>query len=165
MSLSTAVLGLFLQTAAPAAADAKAPVISETWELSYDVAITPFIEDYKRCLNYGNRIASGRADFEEQHRSDVPRCAKVYEKSIKASNSMMERRGREDVFTPEDVQRAFDTITYIHIERGRFIDDRFEQRRMVLAQYRATHEASTAPLDDTTTIDVEEEETPSNAED
>lgn len=161
MFLSSAALALSLQ-AAPAAQTQDA-VISETWELAYDVAITPFVEDYRRCLNYGNRIASGRADFEEQHRTDIPRCAKVYEKSIKASKRMMERRGRAELFTPEDVTRAFDTIGYIHVQRGRFVDDRFKQRRAVLARYRATHEPSTAPLDDRTTSDLEEDTSP-NAE-
>ena len=103
MLLSSIVLAMSLQ-AAPAAS-AQDAVISETWELSYDVAITPFIEDYKRCLNYGNRIADGRANFEEQHRTDIPRCAKVYEASIKASNRMMDRRGRADLFTPEEKKK------------------------------------------------------------
>lgn len=152
-----------MQTESPRE-NTSSPVISETWELAYDVAITPFIEDYRRCLNYGNRIARGVPDFEDQHRTDIPRCAKVYQESIKASNRMMDRRGRTDQFTPEDVKRAFDMVGYIHVQRGRFIDDRFQQRRQVLAQYQATHQRSTAPLDDRTSLDLEEEAA-NNAED
>ena len=85
-------------------------LISQTWALEYDVAITPFIDDYRRCLNYGNRIASGRADFEQQHRADIPRCEEVYDNSIDAANRMMASRGRANSFTPSDVTRAFDTI-------------------------------------------------------
>lgn len=154
-----ASLAVVLMTQAVPTPDVE-PVLSETWELRYDVAITPFVDDYRRCLNYGNRIASGVADFEAQHRTDIPRCAKVYEKSLSAANRMMERRGRSDVFTPTDVKRAFDTIGYIHIQRGRFIDDRFQQRRQVIAQYRATNERSQAPLDSRTTLDLEEDENP-----
>jgi len=155
MVLSSALLAVLLQVAP--AVQAQDNEISETWELSYDVAITPFVEDYRRCLNYGNRIARGVADFEQQHRSDLPRCAKVYEESIKASNRMMERRGRAELFTPEDVTRAFDTIGYIHIQRGRFVDDTMLHRSERLARYQATHQRSSAPLDDRTSLDLDEE--------
>lgn len=36
-----------MQTESPRE-NTSSPVISETWELAYDVAITPFIEDYRR---------------------------------------------------------------------------------------------------------------------
>lgn len=164
---SASALALAWQTPPAARMDAPPVKLKETWELAYDVAITPFIEDYKRCLNYGNRVITDAADFELQHRSDIPRCVKVYEKSIAASNRMMERRGRADVFTPEDVKEAFDTIGYIHVQRGRFIDDRFEQRRAVLARYEAQYEAKhgrqTAPLNNKTISELEEE-APANAE-
>jgi len=145
MLLSSAVVALSLQAAT--AVPAQDAVISETWELAYDVAITPFVEDYRRCLNYGNRIARGLPDFEQQHRSDLPRCTKVYQESIEASNRMMERRGREELFTPEDVTRVFDTIGYIHVQRGRFVDDSLRHREQRLARYTTTHAPSQAPLD------------------
>lgn len=122
-------------------------LISQTWALEYDVAITPFIDDYRRCLNYGNRIASGRADFEQQHRADIPRCEEVYDNSIDAANRMMASRGRANSFTPSDVTHAFDTIGIIHVERGRFIDKRFQQRATMLAQYQAANTPTPSALD------------------
>ena len=43
MRLSSAGVALSLQAAT--AVPAQDVVISETWELAYDVAITPFVED------------------------------------------------------------------------------------------------------------------------
>jgi len=148
MLFTAAVLafGLHLTQTSPAT-DAPSPVITETWELSYDIAISPYIEDYRRCLNYGNRIARGVADFEQQHRTDLPRYLKIYEESVAASNKAVKRRNRSSVSSPAAVKHAFDLVGKIHIERGRFIDDTFRQRLSVLERYRAENAPPAAPRD------------------
>lgn len=136
MSLIALTLAMSAQTvaqpvAAPQAADASK---AETWEIAYDIAMTPYIEDYRRCLNYGHRVASGVANFEEQHRSDLPRCADEREEAIEASNAALERRGRSDIMTPDLVARVFAHQGEIHIGRGRNIDQQFTRQ---IASYEA----------------------------
>lgn len=122
---------LLLATPAPAAGilDTAAPGDQpESWVIEYDIAMIPYLEDYRRCLNYGHRVASGAADFEAQHRSDIPRCQKVADKAIAKSNEAIERRGRSELMTPEMVARAFAYQGTIHIGRGRNIDQQFTRR-------------------------------------
>lgn len=149
--LSAALVSLLAMQAPAGAAlpDDGSPLIRETWTLEYDISILPYIEDYKRCLNYGNRIAGGRADFEAQHRTDLPRCADVAEESIEAAAKALARRGLTAQYPPEQVADTFYRLGQIHVERGRFIDDRFKQRRAVLAQYRASQSRPAAPFDQT----------------
>ena len=55
---------------APVAIENDAP---ETWTLEYPRLIQPFVADYRRCLAVQMRTVRGKADFEAQHRSDLPR--------------------------------------------------------------------------------------------
>lgn len=123
----------------------------ERWEFSYDIAISPYIEDYRRCLDHTNLTLAGRIDIEAQHRADLATCADVRTDAIEASNAAMTRRGRADRFTPADVQRAFEVIGFIHVERGRNIDRQFalqrraaEERRRRYAEQIAARDAATA---------------------
>ena len=134
-----AILALSLQAqvataAEPAATPAPDPTRPETWEIAYDIAVMPYLEDYRRCLNYGHRVARGVADFEAQHSSDLPRCADVLEESVEASNKALERRGRTANMPPEMVERVFAHQGRIHVERGRNIDQQFKRQ---LASYMA----------------------------
>lgn len=147
LPLTTALIIGLQATPVVEAQEPQSPVISETWTIEYDIAILPFIDDYRRCLNYGNRIAGGRADFEEQHRSDLPRCNKLREESIEASVGVLQRRGLGEQYPPEQVADTFYRLGQIHIERGRFIDDRFEQRMAILRRYENSRPQPSAPLD------------------
>lgn len=131
------VLGLQTMPAIPLAQPDSGPV-KETWTLEYDIAILPYIEDYKRCLNYGNRVARGLPDFEEQHRADLPRCAKVEQESITASVGTITRRGLIATYPADQIADTFYRLGQIHIERGRFIDDSFRQRMAIIEQYERT---------------------------
>lgn len=104
------------------------------WTFEYDIAITPYVEDYKRCLNYANRIARGVPDFEAQHRADIPRCEEERATAVAASKEVLERRELTDLMSFADVDRTFDIIGRIHVERGRHIDSQFAER---LSAYRA----------------------------
>ena len=138
MSFIALTLAIFAQATAAspqvASSENGDPTRAETWEIAYDIAMTPYIEDYRRCLNYGHRVASGVADFEEQHRSDLPRCADELEEAIEASNAALERRGRSDIMTPDMVARVFAHQGEIHIGRGRNIDQQFTRQ---IASYEA----------------------------
>ena len=139
MFLAAAALTIGLQTMpAIPLEQPESNLIRESWTLEYDIAILPYIEDYKRCLNYGNRVARGVPDFEEQHRSDLPRCAEVLSESIEASNGAIKRRGLGDAYPADQVAETFYRLGQIHIERGRFIDDGFRQRMAILEQYQRT---------------------------
>lgn len=107
----------------------------ERWEISYDIAIQPYLDDYRRCLDYGNRIFNGEPNVEAQHRADIPRCAKVKLEAIRQSNSALERRGRAELFPPSEVERTFTIFEQIHIERGRNLDEQLQ------LQVRANEEA------------------------
>ena len=101
------------------------------WELSYHTAIRFHIGDYRRCLNYGNRIVRGEPDMEMQHRADVPRCRKARDEAIEASiNTLRDREIK--VMNEDDVREAFRVVGLIHIERGKNIDDQFVRRRAAL---------------------------------
>ena len=123
----------------------------EQWELSYDIAIEPYIEDYRRCLGYTNLVLAGRANIAAQHRADIATCADQKAEAIEASNAAMIRRGRSDRFTPADVERAFEVVGFIHVERGRNIDQQFalqrlamEERQRQYARQIAARDAATA---------------------
>jgi len=112
------------------------------WTFEYDIAITPYVEDYKRCLNYANRIARGVPDFEAQHRADIPRCEEERATAVAASKEVLERRELTGLMSFADVDRTFEIIGQIHIERGRHIDSKFTER---LSAYRAAAAASATP--------------------
>jgi hypothetical protein len=56
----------------------------KTWVVEYPRLIRPYVQDYRRCLNLSNRRVTGVADFEEQHRADVPRCAEERAEAVAA---------------------------------------------------------------------------------
>jgi len=121
--------------------------LPETWELSYDIAMQPYIEDYKKCLGYGNLIFNGSANVEKQHRADVPRCAEEKAESIEQSNAVLARRGRTDSMPPAKVAEAFDVLGYIHIQRGRNFDDQLKLQERAVEERRLQYEAQIAARD------------------
>lgn len=100
--------------------------LPETWELVYDIAMKPYIDDYKRCLGYGNLMFNGTANVERQHRARLTSCADVRVEAIALSNVALSRRGRTEKMPHADVEKAFDTLGYIHIQRGRNLDQQFQ---------------------------------------
>ncbi|MGB3470620.1 MAG: hypothetical protein WBA51_07360 [Erythrobacter sp.] len=100
--------------------------LPETWELVYDIAMKPYIDDYKRCLGYGNLMFNGTANVERQHRARLSSCADLRAEAIALSNAALSRRGRTGEMPPADVEKAFDTLGYIHIQRGRNLDQQFQ---------------------------------------
>lgn len=121
--------------------------LPESWELSYHIAISPFIEDYKRCLGYGNLVFDGSANVEAQHRTDIPRCMKVKAEAIEQSNAMLTRRNSTDIMPPAKVEEAFDVLGYIHIQRGRNLDDQFKLQARAAEERRHIYEAQIAARD------------------
>lgn len=121
--------------------------LPESWELVYDVAISPYLDDYKRCLGYNNLELSGVANVEKQHRAAVMECAKLRETAIEQSNAAMVRRGRQDSFTPDDVVDAFKAVGYIFIERGRNLDDQMKLRKRAIEEQRQVYAARIAARD------------------
>ncbi|MEM9312904.1 MAG: hypothetical protein AAGA34_15785 [Pseudomonadota bacterium] len=119
----------------------KAP---ETWELSYDIAMQPYLEDYKKCLGYGNRIFDGNPNVEAQHRADIPRCLGVREEATEESNAAIARRGRTEDMPPAAVDEAFETIGQIHVLRGRNLDALFQLQMRALEERRIRYEAAVA---------------------
>lgn len=139
LTLATLAPLLMLQPASDSVlAGSEYTIEPEQWELSYDIAIQPYLDDYKRCLGYGNLVFNGEANVEIQHRQDVPRCETLKADSIADSNAALVRRGRSDLMPPADVERAFTTLAMIHIERGRNLDAQFmlQQRAIEEAQAR-----------------------------
>lgn len=118
---------------APVAIENDAP---ETWTLEYPRLIQPFVEDYRRCLSLQLRTVRGEADFESQHRANLPRCADVFDASVEGAASLLARRGEGAEFTPADVREIFEHIGRIHIARGADLDNQFTflQRSQAAAQ-------------------------------
>lgn len=98
----------------------------ETWSVEYPRLIQPLVQDYRRCLTVTNRTVTGVANFEAQHRTDLPRCAQVRAKSIAESNALLD--GAKTTMSPEEVERLFDNIGKIHVARGRDLDQQFSSR-------------------------------------
>ncbi len=107
---------------APTAVVNDAP---ETWTLEYPRVIQPFISDYRRCLTSQMRWVTGEANFEEQHRSDLPRCIEEREAAQESSNAAVAGRGEYADYTPADMVEVFDHIGRIHIARGADLDGQF----------------------------------------
>lgn len=97
----------------------------ETWTLEYPRLIQPYVEDYRRCLTSQMRRVSGEANFEMQHRSDVPACADEYEDAQASANSALAGRNEYTDFTPTDVREIFAHLNRIHIARGADLDSQF----------------------------------------
>lgn len=100
----------------------------ETWTVEYPRIISPFIDDYRRCLNVVDRRVTGEADFEKQHRADVTRCEAASAKAQEGANTVLGNRGNYDEYTPADVAEVFDHIGRIHVARGADLDKQFVMR-------------------------------------
>ena len=108
---------------APVAIENDAP---ETWTLEYPRLIQPFVADYRRCLTVQMRRVTGQADFETQHRADIPRCAEEYEEAVEGASGLLARRTEyASDYTTSDVREIFDHIGRIHIARGADLDNQF----------------------------------------
>ncbi|MFL0355123.1 hypothetical protein ACI5KX_01485 [Erythrobacter sp. GH1-10] len=122
----------------------KAP---DQWEVAYDVAIQPYLDDYRRCLGYANRIFNGVPNVEEQHRADLPRCAGERQEAIAQSNAALARWGRAGEMPPSEVERTFDAIGQIHISRGRNLDQQFQLQLRAAEERQRQYEAQIAARD------------------
>ncbi len=97
----------------------------ETWTVEYPRIVSPFVNDYRRCLNSANRKVTGVADFEKQHRQDIERCSVASLEAQKSSNSILAGRDDSGEFGPRDIEQVFDHIGRIHIARGADLDKQF----------------------------------------
>ena len=97
----------------------------ETWTLEYPRIIQPFVDDYRRCLNAQMRWVRGEADFEAQHRADLPRCSDEFDDASEGANEALAGRSGYEDYTPDDVRDVFDHIGRIHIARGADLDGQF----------------------------------------
>lgn len=128
MSMSiAAALALTMQTTT-GTPQVVAPDNPETWVTEYPIVIQPLVHDYRRCLNYADRRFGGEADFEMQHRSDLPRCAKLKSKLVQKSERALMQGTWSELLEPERAGDVFDTVEYVHIARGRD----FDQQLMLL---------------------------------
>ena len=131
---------MMLQAAgqAPMAVENDAP---ETWTLEYPRLIQPFIADYRRCLTGQMRRVTGEADFEEQHRSDIPRCGDEGEQAQQAAVAALSARAEDPEFTVDDVPLVFEHAGRIHIARGADLDNQFTFLMRTAAAAQDTYEA------------------------
>jgi hypothetical protein len=97
----------------------------ETWTLEYPRLIQPFVEDYRRCLSGRMRQVRGEADFEIQHRSDVPSCEEVSLQAQDAATAALAGRSEYSDYSADDVREIFEHIGRIHIARGADLDQQF----------------------------------------
>lgn len=124
--ISTAVaLAMSLQGAAESAVAIKNDD-PETWTVEYPRLIQPQVIAYRNCLSTSNKIVRGQADFELQHRSDIPRCAEVAEGAKAEASQIMV--GAKTKINAEELDQLFQNIGRIHIARGRDLDDQFSLR-------------------------------------
>lgn len=100
----------------------------ETWSVEYPRIVTPQVEDYRRCLNAADRRLTGAADFEAQHRADIPRCDAVSQAAQAEANRALSRREENTDFAPPRIAEMFDHIGRIHIARGADLDAQFRMR-------------------------------------
>lgn len=107
----------------------------ETWTLEYPRIIQPYIEDYRRCLTGRMRTITGEANFEAQHRSDVPSCADVFAEAQASANAALSRTGDASEYPAERVRAIFENIARIHIARGADLDSQFSFALRSMAQY------------------------------
>ena len=107
---------------APVAVENDAP---ETWTLEYPRLIQPFIADYRRCLTTQMRRVTGQADFEAQHRADLPRCSEEFEEAVEGATNLLSGRGEYTDYSRTDVVEIFEHLGRIHIARGADLDNQF----------------------------------------
>jgi len=98
----------------------------ETWTVEYPRIIRPFVVEYRQCLNVSDRRVTGSADFEAQHRTDIPRCVEQRAKSLASAKAEMV--GAKSQLSDAQLAAVFDTVGFIHVARGRDLDDQFKQR-------------------------------------
>lgn len=98
----------------------------ETWSVEYPRLIQPYVADYRGCLSFTIRYVTGTPDFEAQHRGDVPRCVDVREAAISESRAQLVKSKAK--FTDADIEKLFDAIGSIHVQRGRDLDEQFAMR-------------------------------------
>ena len=108
----------------------------ETWVVEYPRLIRPQVVAYRNCLSRSNRVVRGQADFEIQHRADLPRCAEIEEKA--KADAGVALAGAKTTLTPEQIEELFSRIGQIHVARGRDLDNQFTRR---LQRAAATQEA------------------------
>ena len=135
----TAAIVMMLQASGQSVYAPK-PEDPETWVLEYPVVIAPYIDDYYGCLKSRGHNVNADTDplFEEQHRAHIPLCMKQLEKAQAASNSALKGKTSLKAYTPERIAATFKTIDFIHVARGRDIDNRL---RLHLDQYQ-TYDAA-----------------------
>ncbi|BDI59851.1 hypothetical protein [Qipengyuania nanhaisediminis] len=107
---------------APTAIENDAP---ETWTLEYPRLIQPYVADYRRCLTGQMHRVTGEANFEMQHRADVPHCEEVSRKAQASANAALARSGNFPGYTEADVREIFEHVGRIHIARGADLDQQF----------------------------------------
>lgn len=119
---------------------APKPNDPETWILEYPVVIAPYINDYYGCLRSRGHSAPSQTDpvFEEQHRGHILLCTKQLENAVTASNAALKGKASARIYDPERVAATFKSIDFIHVARGRDLDNRL---RLHLDQY-ATYDAA-----------------------
>lgn len=98
----------------------------ETWTVEYPRVIQPQVAAYRNCLGSSNRMVRGKADFEMQHRADLPRCSEVAEEAKAKANEVMAEA--KTTISAEDLDQLFTNIGRIHVARGRDLDDQFTLR-------------------------------------
>lgn len=123
---------------APVAIENDAP---ETWTLEYPRIIQPFVEDYRRCLTGQLRRVRGEADFEAQHRSDVPRCEDAATEAQAAAAAALAQRSEYADYGTNDVREIFEHIGRIHIARGADLDQQFTYLMRTAQAAQDTYEA------------------------
>lgn len=108
------------------AATAVLPDDPDTWVLEYPAIIAEDVAEYYGCLKSRGTSASAENPdvFEEQHRAHVPQCIKQLEQSMQRANGALAGRKGYSKFTPDRIAATFKTVEYIHIARGRDLDNR-----------------------------------------
>jgi hypothetical protein len=94
----------------------------ETWVLEYPFAVEPYVNDYYNCLKSRNHVIGNGMGFADQHQGDVPKCAEVRGEALELAREVLERRGPIEGFDADRMNAVFDTIEFVHIERGRDLD-------------------------------------------
>ena len=117
------ILALSLAPLLALQATGEAPVAiknddPETWTLVYPLPMLPYVEDYRRCLTGQMRYVRGQADFETQHRSDVPRCQQQMDDAVRSAKRAIDSVADFAAFTEGDVRDVFVDLAAIHIARG-----------------------------------------------
>lgn len=137
MILSSIALVMSLQGAAESASVVKNDD-PETWTVEYPRIIRPFVVNYRSCLNGSDRRVTGEPNFEAQHRTDIPRCAKARNEAITAS--ITEMAGAKSKLSQQELDTLFTNIGLIHVARGRDLDDQFKQRIAAAEAARSRYE-------------------------